>query len=581
MTTLHRLLILFKPYLGWILLGILASAITLFSNLALMALSGWFITSMALAGVAGVSMNYFTPAAMIRGAAIFRTGSRYLERLVTHEATFRLLSQLRVWFYRHLEPLAPAGVENYRSGDLFSRIRADIDTLDNFYIRVLVPLSVAILGVTLLPLVVTGFAPLLAAILLLMLLLAGVALPLLTGKLGQEPGKQVVETSARLRTAVIDSVQGLAELTVFGATEQSNRQVKETSQQLIHAQERMSRISGLSQAGMLLCANLALWMIVLNAIPLVESGAIKPPELAMLAMFSLAAFESVMPLPEAFRMLGQTTAAAKRLFAIVDSPHPTSQTGDRSEKPEEFHLIFKSVNFSYPNSSEQTLWDINLDLPPGKRMAVAGPTGSGKSTLIQLLLQFRKPASGMISLADQPLDSYDAEDLREWIAVVPQQVYLFNTSIRENLLVANPNANHQMLEQACRIAQIHNFITSQPDGYDTWVGENGVRLSGGQARRIGIARAMLREFQLLILDEPGEGLDTATYQAVLEALNESLNERSLLMITHQAGGLNSMDEILIIENGSIVERGKPEALKNQNGIGSGKVGISGQHLNPP
>ncbi len=561
MKMLLRLLGLFKPYIGWMLLGILASALTLFANVALMAISGWFIASMAMAGAAGISMNYFTPAAMIRAAAIVRTGGRYVERLVTHEATFRLLAKLRVWFYRHLEPHAPAGLENYRSGDLLSRIRADIDTLDNLYVRVIVPVFVALIGGVLLTLVAAAYDQQLALILLLTLLLAGVVLPLWTARLGRRPGKQVVELSATLRTAVVDGVQGMAELTVCGAEEESARQTNMASKQLIRAQEKMSRIAGLSQTGLLLSANLALWAIMLSAIPLVESGTINPQDLAMLALFTLAAFESVMPLPEAFSLLGQTTIAAKRLFDIVDRKLLVQEPDTASPAPEQFHWQFDSVGFRYAEDEPMVLQDITLDLPPGKRMAVAGSTGSGKSTLIHLLLKYRAPNTGQISLSGNDLSTYKGEDLRDWIAVVPQQVYLFNTTIRDNLNLANPDAKQETLESACRIAQIHDFIVSQPDGYDTWVGETGVKLSGGQARRIAIARALLRDFHLLVLDEPGEGLDLATQQALMEALFGYLEDRSLLMITHQPTGLKKLDEVVVIDSGKIIERGSYAGLR--------------------
>lgn len=565
MKPLWRLLMLFKPYLGWMLLGILASALTLFANVALMAISGWFIAAMGLAGVAGISMNYFTPAAMIRATAILRTAGRYAERLLTHEATFRLLAQLRVWFYRHLEPLAPAGLEGYRSGDLLSRIRADIDTLDNLYVRVLVPLVVALLGILVFSHVAYVYVPQLGWLLLGMLLLAGVALPLWTNRLGRDPGRQVVESSASLRTGIIDGLQGMAELTVCGANEEHARQVEQTSRRLITAQERMSRISGLSQTSLLLSANLALWGGMLIAVPQVASSGIEPPDLAMLALFILAAFESVMPLPDAFRMLGQTLTAANRLFEIVDREPLIREPDQGKALPQDFHLQCASVGFRYALDGPMVLQDIDLDLAPGRRIAVLGPTGSGKSSLIQLLLRFREPQAGHITLAGKALADYHSEDLRDWIAVVPQQVYLFNTTIRDNLRVARPDADASELERVCRIAQIHDFIISQPEGYDTWVGETGVKLSGGQARRIAIARALLREFRLLVLDEPGEGMDTATHQALLDALLPYLEGRGLLMITHQPIGLDRMDDILVIDNGTIIETGTPQALIQNRG----------------
>lgn len=571
MKDLWRLTKLLYPYRGWMLLGILLSSITLLANIALMAVSGWFIASMAIAGIAGVSMNYFSPAAMIRGAAIFRTAGRYGERLVTHEATFRLLSSLRLWFYRHLEPLVPAALEDIRSGDLLSRIRADIDMLDNLYIRIIVPVSVACIGVTLTTWVMSRYHPSLAIVLFTLLVLAGVILPIVMAYLGNRPGKEVVSQSSLLRTQVVDSVQGMAELTVYGALDDSAEQVSKSSAAWIAAQKKMGRVSGLAQAGMLLFSNLAVWFVILLAVPMASvslghAAVIEPAELAMLALFTLAAFESVMPLPEAFRLLGQVQASAKRLFAIIDREPPVKQPAHAADKPENFSIKLQDVTFRYPTGSAPVLQSINLELPPGKKLAIVGPTGSGKSSLIQLLLRYRPAQSGTILLGETALENYRSEQLHQWFAVVPQKVHLFNTTIRNNLLLARPDASQEELDHACRIAQISEFIQQQPQGYDTWVGETGIKISGGQARRIAIARALLRDFECLILDEPGEGLDKKTERDVISALLEELGDRSLLLITHSRVGLDQVDEIMVLENGQCIDTGSYRELASRRAL---------------
>ena len=565
MKNLWRLLALLRPFSGWMLLGVVVSAITLLANITLMAVSGWFIASMALAGVAGVSMNYFSPAAIIRAMAILRTGGRYAERLITHEATFRLLAELRVWIYRRLEPLAPAALEGYRSGDLLSRLRADIDSLDNLYIRVLVPLLTAFIGVTVTTLFIGLYDSLLAWVMGLMLLLAGLVLPLLVAHLGRQPGQDVVKQTARLRTQVIDGVQGMAELTVCGALEQNAQTISAQSAACIGVQRKLSRIAGISLSGQLLLANLGMWLVMLVAIPLVNSALIEPAELAMLALFSLAAFESVMPLPEALRRLGEIQAAASRLFEIVDRESDITDPPVAAAKPERFDIQLQQLSFRYRAELPPVLQDMDLSLAQGQKLAIVGATGAGKSSLIQLLLRDRLPQNGQILLGGQLLDTFKREQLRDWIAVVPQQVHLFNASIRENLLVANPAASRQQLEQVCRIAQLHQFIQQQPDGYDTWVGESGVKLSGGQGRRLAIARALLRDFELLVLDEPGEGLDSKTERQLMRDLIEAIGDKSLLLITHSQHSLDQMDKILLLEQGRIVEQGSYAQLQNQNG----------------
>lgn len=536
------------------MLGILLSTLTLFANISLMALSGWFIASMAIAGVAGLSMNYFSPAAAIRAAAILRSAGRYGERLVTHEATFRLLSSFRLWFYRNLEPLVPQALEDVRDVDLFNRIRADIDSLDNFYLRILVPFSVAAMGVLITTVFVWQYDAAIAVIVLLMLLLAGGVLPLVIGYLSREPGRLEVETSAHLRTQVVDGIQGLAELSVLGAIEQHNRRAVESSRQWINVQQRMGRLSGVSQAGLLLFANVAMWLVLILAIPLVRERSIEPAELPMLVLLCLAAFESVMPLPEALRLVGQTVAAAKRVFELIDREPAVPQPEKRTPLPDRLDLEIRHLAFSYRDDAP-VLQNINLDLPQGKKIALVGATGTGKSSLISLLLRHRQPDSGQVSLGQREITDFSSEQLQDCFAVVPQQVHLFNTTIRHNLLIANPQASDSDLKQACELAQIEEFIQAQPEGYDTWVGETGVALSGGQARRVAIARALLRNYQCLILDEPGEGLDANTEKQLLNGLCNSLDQRSLVLITHSRAGLELMDEILVLDQGCIVERG--------------------------
>lgn len=541
-----RSLALYKPYLGWMLLGYLLTMITLFSNVILMAVSGWFIASMAIAGVAGVTMNYFSPAAIIRGASIFRTSGRYAERLVTHEATFRLLARLRSWFYSQLEPLAPAVLEKYRSGDLLNRIRADIDSLDNFYIRVLLPLLAALTGGLVFTLVMSVYDSLLALVLLLFLVCAGIALPVLILKLGQAHGENIVKSRSELQTAVVDGVQGLAELSVLGALQSSSQQVEQASEALLSAQTRMSRVSGLAQSGMLLFSHTAVFMILLIAVPLLTVGAILPAELAMLALFTLASFEAVMPLPEAFRLLSVTTAAAKRLFELADEKPLIESPSVEQAEPENFSLKIEQLGFYYTQQNGFVLQQFNLKCDEGQKLAIVGETGIGKSSLIGILMRQRPFQQGTVLLGGIPLERYSETQLRQWISVVPQKIHLFNTTIRENLLLGKPDATEAAILQALEQTQLKQFVDEQPDGLDTWVGETGVKLSGGQVRRLAIARALLRDFRMLILDEPGEGLDSITEKKLMQSVIEALQDRSLLLITHSHQALGLMDDVVTV-----------------------------------
>ncbi len=565
MRALGRLLWLMRGRAGWLLLGALLSLVTLLANVALLAVSGWFLAAMALAGAAGISMNYFSPAALIRAMAILRTAGRYGERLVTHEATLRFIADLRLWLFRRLEPLLPGPLERFRSGDLFSRIVADVSQLEDAYLRMLLPLSTALLGGLLIAAVAWRYDPQFGLILLILLLCAGLLLPLAVGRLGRRPARRVVEQSALLRGQVIDSLQGMAELTVSGALTQQHRRVVEGSRQLIAEQRRLAAIDGLSQAGLLLFANLAMWLTLWAGIALLRLGGIDPAQLVMLTLLSLAAFEAVMPMPMALRLLGSVQAAAERLFEIVDLQPQVTEPPQPAPRPQRFDLVVRDLHFAWNEQEGAVIRGLDLELPAGRRVALLGPSGAGKSSLIPLLIGFGRPQRGRIELGGRPLQDYRGEDLREWIAVAPQQPQLFNASIADNLRLARPDADNALLMEVCRVAQLDAFIEQQPEGLETWLGETGLRISGGQARRLAIARALLREPELLILDEPGEGLDALTESRLIAALLEWLGDRSLLMLTHSPVGLGRMDEILVLEQGRVVERGSHRQLSQRAG----------------
>ncbi|MDA8362454.1 MAG: thiol reductant ABC exporter subunit CydC [Gammaproteobacteria bacterium] len=555
MNVLKRLIRLFLPYWRWMGFGMLVSLLVVLANMALLGTAGWFLAAMAAAGATGEIMNYLSPAAAIRAFAIVRTGGRYLERLVTHEATLRFLSGLRVWFYEHIEPLAPAGLQGYQSGDLLSRISADIDALDNLYLRTLVPMAVALVSTLLAFFFLSCYSLRLALVDLSFLALAGAAVPLMARRLGSRPGTRMVETSSRLRLAAIDAVQGMGELVAFGAAHAHLEQADQLSHSLMQDQDRMSRITGSASAAFGLIVNLSVWLATFIGITLVRSQQITAADLPMLVLVVMGSFEGVALLPQAYQYLGHTLAAAERIFSVIDAPLPVFDPPGASPKPHDSGLELRGVSLRYSSAGPWVLADIQLDLAPGRHVAIIGPSGAGKSSLISVLVRFRDYERGEIRLGGNSLRAYRAEDLRSMMSVVSQQLHLFNVTVRENLLLSAPDADQARIEAAAKAAQIHEDIMALPDAYDSYVGEAGLKLSGGQIRRLAIARALLKDAPILILDEPTEGLDAATEHALMDSLAASLGNRTLLLITHRLAGLDRMDEIVVLDGGRIIERG--------------------------
>ncbi len=549
MRDLLRLLGLFRPYALWMLGGIALSTTVVLANVGLLALAGWFIAAMAIAGLGGPGVEYFAPAAGIRGLAILRTGGRYLERLVTHEATFRLLARLRAWFYEHLEPLAPARLQHYRGGDLLSRIRADIDSLDNLYLRVVAPSVAALVSVVAMVAFLTLFSRPIALADGAGLVLAGVALPLLAQRLGRAPGRAGVALRSDLRAAASDNVRGLGELMVCRADARQRALVSGLGTGLVAEGRRLAMVGAAGSALSGLGAHCTMWVALVIAIPLVAGRTLPGPDLAMIALFVLASFEAVTALPLAFQTLGETLAAARRIFEIVDAAPSVTEPAVAAAAPVRFDLRVEGLRMRYAPDAPWALDGVDLVVPQGGSLGIVGPSGSGKTSLLNVLLRFWDYQEGRVEIGSVPLRALSGESARGLCAVVAQQTHLFNTSVRANLVLARPGADEAELHAALRDAALLDEILAMPEGLDTIVGETGTRLSGGQARRLALARAFLKDAPLLILDEPTEGLDAASEHLVLDAMATLMRGRTTLLITHHRQALRHVDAVLALNHG--------------------------------
>jgi thiol reductant ABC exporter CydC subunit len=554
---MRRLLRLAAPFAGWMALSVSLGLATIASGIGLLATSAFIIAKAALhpsiadLQVAIVGVRFF---------GIARGVSRYLERYVSHHVTFRLLARLRVWFYRSLEPLAPARLMDYKSGDLLSRSVADIETLEHFYVRVIAPPLVAALVGVLMAAWLASYDLWLAVTLLACLAAAGLGVPLLAHRLSRGLGRRAVAVRAELHAALVDGVQGAADLLAFGQEEHYQARVRGLSQELIELQARNARIGGLHAALTGLSMNLTTLAMLLVAIPLVSGGRLDGVYLALLVLAAVAGFEAIAPLPLAVQYLENCLEAGSRLFEIVDAQPAVHDPPSPAPPPGDHGLLVENLSFRYRPDEPLALDRVSLSLPPGGCLAVVGPSGAGKSTLVALLLRFWEYETGRIVLGGRGLRDYRPEDLHRMMGVVAQNTHLFNASLRQNLLVARPDAAQSDLAQAVRQAQLEDFVQSLPDGYDTWLGEGGLRLSGGERQRVAIARALLKDAPLLILDEATANLDPLTEREIMEAIRRLTAGRGTLIVTHRLVGLEMADEILVLQGGRVAERGRHDEL---------------------
>ncbi|MHB8779357.1 MAG: thiol reductant ABC exporter subunit CydD, partial [Anaerolineales bacterium] len=561
---LPRLLAFLKGSWGLVALSVLIGACTIGSSVALMGASAWLISTAALhpsvaaLGVAVVGVRFF---------GITRGIFRYLERLVSHDVTFRLLSRLRIWFYEKLEPLAPARLMEYRAGDLLARIVGDVETLENFYVRVISPPLTAVLVGLFTSIFIASFHPQLALAFLIFFIGLGLVLPLLAQIISRRPAVDTITLRADLHTRLVDGIQGMADLLAYGRGEHRLAEIATNGLNYGNAQRRMARITGLHSGLTTLLTNLGLWTILALSIPLVNAGTLDGPMLASLSLLTFAAFEAVMPLPLAAQMWNSAREAARRLFEVVDTEAAVKDDiRDSLVGPQAANIKFSNLSFSYPNQSTPAIQHVTFNLQPGRSIAVVGPSGAGKSTLANLLFRFWDYSSGDITLGAESLKRYAQDSVRERIGLVSQNTYFFNTSVRENLRFARRHVTQEEIESAAKDAQIHDFILGLPNGYDTMIGEQGVRLSGGERQRLAIARAIIKDTPILILDEPTANLDPLSEKQVLQTLFALMKRKTTLFITHRLVGMENMGEIIVMDHGRLVERGTHPNLIRENGL---------------
>jgi ATP-binding cassette, subfamily C, bacterial CydC len=559
--TFLRLLGFLGPHRFRVALAVLLGVATVACNVGLLSTAAYVISAAAL--VSYISLLTI-PIYLVRFFSVFRAFFRYFERLVSHDVTFRLLGEVRPWFYARLAPLTPAFLEGYRSGDLLSRLVEDVEELENLYLRAVSPVLVAAVVSGLAFATLYSFDPVLAFTVLAFLAAAGAGVPLLVWTLSRGLGRRQLELRSELYSRIVDGTQGVQDLLAFGRDEEQQREIEALNHKLGRTERRMASIAGLQDSLGDLLTNLAMLTALVLAIPLVAAGEIRGVYLAFLALVALGIFEAATPLGTAFRTIGRTTAAGERLFEVSDSEPAIRNPKSPLPVSEDFTLRFDNVSFRYGEDDPFSLVDVCFTLESGRKVAVVGPSGSGKSTLATLILRFREPQRGEIRLGGRNLADY--ADVRRHVSAVPQRTHVFNDTLRNNLLLASPQASDEALELALERARISGFVERLPEGLDTYVGEQGTRISGGERQLLAVARALLKDAPLLVLDEPTANLDTVTERELLASVWEAARDRAVLLITHRLVGMEEVDEILILDAGRVVERGTHEQLRAAGGL---------------
>ncbi|MCU5775003.1 cysteine/glutathione ABC transporter ATP-binding protein/permease CydC [Erwiniaceae bacterium BAC15a-03b] len=565
MKALLPFLKLYRRHFLLLTLGVILAIITLLASIGLLTLSGWFLAASSLAGFAGLySFNYMLPAAGVRGAAISRTAARYFERLVSHDGTFRVLQHLRVFTFSKLLPLSPAGIARFRQGELLNRLVADVDTLDHLYLRVISPLVGALMVILVVTFALSFVDMQLALTLGLIMLLTLLLLPPLFWCAGRPAGEAITRLRGDYRQQLTSWLQGCAELKIYGAAAAFRAQLDHTEQQWQQAQRRQASLGGLSQALMLLISGatvtLLLWLSAAGVGETAQPGAL----IALFVFCTLAAFEALAPVAPAFQHLGQVVASALRVNQIIEQPAAVKFNSQPIKAGAGAALELHEVSFCYPAASSPAIDKLSLTVKRGEKIALLGRTGCGKSTLLQLLTRAWDPQSGTVQLNGRALSDWDEASLRAATSVVSQRVHLFSQTLRDNLLLASPQRDDDALRAVLLQVGLGKLLEHE-EGLNAWLGEGGRQLSGGELRRLGIARALLHDGDLLLLDEPTEGLDAETERQILELLWQVSRDKTMIMVTHRLQGLEQLDRICVMDQGQMIEQGNHVELISKRG----------------
>ncbi len=505
-----------------------------------------------------------TVVVLVRFLALARPLARYLERLASHDLALRALGRVRATVYERIEPLAPVELGAFRRGDLLSRLVADVDALQGLYLRGLGPPLVGLVVSIACVLAVAFVLPAAALVLALGLAFGGIATPLLAALLGRRVGRRQSAARGELTADLVELLRGAPELAAYGREEDVLARVRDSDRALVRLARGDALVAGIADAASILVAGLTVAGVLAIAVAAHDAGSLDRVLVATLALLALSSFDAVAPLPGAARELSATLAAGRRVLeltgrepAIADPPHP--EPAPRADAV----VALEGVTARYAAGAPPALERFDLRLVPGGRVALVGPSGAGKTTVTNLLLRFLDPEQGRVTIGGHDVRDLRQEDVRRTFALAGQDAHVFDSTIRENLRLARPRATDDDLARALRRARLDDWVATLPQGLDTLVGEDGMQLSGGQRQRLVLARALLADAPVLLLDEPTAHLDPELAQALVADVLEAADGRSVLLITHRPEGLDLVDDVVALPSTSAAasSRGRGRAVR--------------------
>jgi ATP-binding cassette, subfamily C, bacterial CydC len=542
--TVQRLMLIADVRRTRLAFAVLLGVLTVLFGVGLMGTAGYLI-SRAAERPAVLALT--TAIVGVRFFGLARPLARYLERLASHDVALRSLGRARARVYRAIEPLSPAQLEDTRQGDLLSRFVADVDSLQNLYLRGVEPPLVALIAGAASVAVAAAFLPSAAVVLAVGLMLGGIAVPVAASSLSRRSAARQAAGRGALTAELVETLAGGPELAAYSLEDDRLRSVRAADRRLVGIARRSALADGTGDGLRLLVTGATVAGVLAVAVSAHAHGQLDRVFIALLALLSVAAFEAVQPLTEALRELRATAAGGRRILDLTDREPRIVDPADPLPAPvPPFAIELEDVRARYSPDEEPALDGFSLRLETARRVVLLGSSGAGKTTVVRLLLRFVDPESGQVKLAGEDVRRYRQDDVRRAVAVAAQDGHLFSTSIRDNLKLARPTATDADLELALRTAQLWDWVQTLPEGLDTRVGEEGRELSGGQRQRIVLARALLAEAQLLVLDEPTAHLDQTTAQRLIADVFAAAGERCVLLITHRPEGVDLADQLVVL-----------------------------------